>query len=107
MASYSWNAPDGVLKEGIATIRDISDRGVFVIGEVTPALNALVEVHVYLHAYLPSLKTGGGQAAQLHGEGAVVRVDREAEVTTGFAATVAFRTEIASATTVMNFKRVN
>ena len=83
-------------------IRDISYTGVFVVAGVTPELNAHIDVHVYL----PSLETRG-EAVQLHGEGTIVRVDREVEGTKGFAATVAFRTEIASGTSVVNPKRVN
>ncbi len=95
--SFLWKRPDGLLQEGTGTIRDISDRGVFIIGETGPPVGAHLDVEVYL----PSLETGGG-AVQLHGEGTVMRVDREAEYTKGFAAVVAFQTGAASGPTVVN-----
>jgi len=96
-ACFSWEGWDGLLKEGKGTIRDISDRGVFVLGEVAPPVGAHLDVDVYL----PSLKTGGG-AAELHGEGTVVRVDRQAEGIRGFAAVMAFRTEVPSTSSVVD-----
>jgi hypothetical protein len=95
--SFLWIRPDGQLQEGIGTIRDISDRGVFANGELLPQRGA----HIELEVYLPSLDAGGA-ALQLHGEGTVVRVDRKEKGTKGFAATVAFQTEAAGAPTVVN-----
>lgn len=96
-ASFSWVRPDGLMQEGNGTIRDISDRGVFVHGEVIPPAGARLDVDVYL----PSLESGGS-SVHLHGEGIVVRVARPAETSRGFAATVSFQTEGASGTTVVN-----
>jgi hypothetical protein len=101
-ASFLWERPDGLLQESKGTIRDISDRGIFVAGDVVPPRGAHVDVDVYL----PSLE-GGGSAVRLHGEGTVVRVDWEAEGIRGFAAAVAFQTEAASGPTVVNPKRVH
>jgi PilZ domain len=95
--SFTWAQSDGLLREGRGTIRDISDRGLYVSGEIVPPAGAHLEVDVYL----PSLEVGGG-AVQLHGEGTVVRVDREAEGIKGFAGAVAFQTETASGPTVVN-----
>jgi hypothetical protein len=100
-ASFLWERPDGLLQEGRGTIRDISDRGLYVSGNVVPPSGAHLDVDVYL----PSLEPGAG-AVQLHGEGTVVRVDREAEGVKGFAATVAFQTEAASGPTVVNPRNV-
>jgi PilZ domain len=100
-ASFLWKRSDGLLQEGKGTIRDISDRGVFIAGSLAPHPGAHVEVDVYL----PGLE-GGGSAVQLHGEGTVVRIDREAEGTTGFAAAVAFQTGTAGGPTVVNPKRL-
>jgi hypothetical protein len=100
-ASFLWKRPDGLLQQGRGSIRDISDRGVYVSGDVVPPPGAHLDVEVYL----PSLEVGGG-AVQLHGEGTVVRVDREAEGIRGFAATVAFQTEAASGPTVVNPRNV-
>jgi hypothetical protein len=86
LASFSWERPDGLLQEGRGTIRDISDRGVYVTGDVAPPPGAHLDVDVYL----PSLKVGGG-SVHLHGEGIVVRVDRQAKGTKGFAAAIAFQ----------------
>jgi PilZ domain len=89
--TFLWGRSDGLLQESKGTIRDISDRGVFIIGDVVPRPG----VHLDLEVYLPSLGQAGG-AVQLHGEGTVVRVDRGDGILTGFAAAVAFQTEAAS-----------
>jgi hypothetical protein len=98
-ASFLWERSDGLLQEGRGVIRDVSDRGVYVTGDIAPPFGAHLEVEVYL----PSLEVGSG-AVQLHGEGTVVRVDRQAEGTQGFAAAVTFQTEAASGPTVVNPK---
>jgi len=100
--SFSWESADGVLLEGRGEIRDISDRGVFVAGEVAPPLGAHIDVDVHL----PSLKAGGG-AAELHGEGTVVRIHREAEGIKGFAAAVSFQAEASNVPTVVMRREVN
>jgi hypothetical protein len=96
-ASFLWERPDGLLQENRGSIRDISDRGVYVTADIVPPLGAHLEVHVHL----PSLELGSG-AVQLHGEGTVVRVDQRAENAQGFAAAVTFQTEGASGPTVVN-----
>jgi hypothetical protein len=96
-ASFSWVRPDGLLQEGNGRIRDISDRGVFVSGELVPPTGARLDVDVYL----PSLETGGS-SVHLHGEGIVVRVDRQAERTKGFAAAVSFQTEGAGGPAILH-----
>jgi hypothetical protein len=101
-ASFLWERPDGHLQEAKGTIRDISDRGVFVKGDFVPQRGA----HLDLEVYLPSLEVGGA-AVRLHGEGTVIRVCREDGITKGFAATVAFQTEAASGPTVVNPKRLH
>jgi hypothetical protein len=95
--SFLCERPDGLLQEGKGTIRDISDRGVLVTGDLVPHRGA----HLDLEVYLPSLEVGG-TAVQLHGEGTVIRVYREEGITKGFAAAVAFQTEAASGPTVVN-----
>jgi hypothetical protein len=100
-ASFLWERLDGLLEEGGGTIRDVSDRGVYVTGRAAPPLGGHLEVDVYL----PSGEVGGG-AVQLHGEGTVVRVDREAEGIKGFAAAVAFQPEAASGSTVVDPRRL-
>jgi hypothetical protein len=100
-ASFLWERLDGLLEEGRAMIRDVSDRGVYVTGDITPPLGAHLEVDVYL----PSVEVGGG-SVQLHGEGTVVRVDREAEGVKGFAASVAFQPGAASGPTVADPKKL-
>jgi hypothetical protein len=98
--SFSWERPDGQLQEGRGTIRDISDRGVFVTGYVVPPVGARLDVDVYLS----SLEECG---ANVHGEGTVVRVDQESESTKGFAATVAFQTEAGSTPIIVNPNRLH
>jgi len=100
--SFLWERPDGQLQEGKGTIRDISDRGVFVTGELVPQRGA----HLDLEVYLPSLEAGG-TAVRLHGEGTVIRVDRAEGIPKGFAAAVAFQTEAASGPTVVNPRRLH
>jgi hypothetical protein len=99
--SFLWERPDGQLQQGKGTIRDISDRGVFVTGELLPERGA----HLDMDVYLPSLEVGGA-AVKLHGEGTVVRIDKEG-VPKGFAAAVAFQTEAASGPTVVNPRRLH
>ena len=99
--SFLWERPDGQLQQGKGTIRDISDRGVFVTGELIPERGA----HLDMDVYLPSLEVGGA-AVKLHGEGTVIRVDKEGHPR-GFAAAVAFQTEAASGPTVVNPKRLH
>ena len=101
-ASFLWERPDGLLREGKGEIRDISDRGVFVSADVVPPPGAHLDVDVYL----PSLEVGAG-AVRLHGEGTVLRVEREANSTKGFAAAVAFQTEAASGPTVVNPREIH
>jgi PilZ domain len=100
-ASFLWERSDELLQEGKGRIRDISDRGVFIEADIAPALGSHLEVNVYL----PSLEGRGG-AVQLHGEGTVVRVDRESEGTTGFAAAVAFQTDAANGLPIVDPKRL-
>jgi hypothetical protein len=90
-ASFLWERLDGLLQEGIGTIRDISDRGVFITVDVAPPVGAHLDVDVQL----PPLEVGGS-AVHLLGEGTVVRVERQEKITKGFAATVAFQTGTAN-----------
>jgi len=90
-AFFFWERPDGLLQEGKGAIRDISDRGVFVTGEVVPPPG----VHLEVDVLLPSLEASSG-AAKLHGEGTVIRIERDGESIKGFAADVTFQTEAAS-----------
>jgi PilZ domain len=96
---FLWERPDGVLEEDKGTIRDISDRGVFISVGVAPAVGS----HVDIDVYLPSSEITRG-SVHLHGEGIVVRLEREMEGAKGFAATVAFQTEGASGPTMVNPK---
>lgn len=100
-ASFLWERPDGLLQEDRGAVRDISDRGVYVTARIAPPLGAHLEVDVHL----PPLEAGGG-AVQLHGEGTVVRVDRQADDTQGFAAAVTFQTEAASGPTIVNLGKL-
>jgi hypothetical protein len=92
--SFLWERPDGLLQEGKGTIRDISDRGVFITGDSAPERGA----HIAMEVYFP-FSEGRGAGVQLHGEGTVIRVDRAEGNTNGFAANVVFRTESASGPT--------
>jgi len=100
--SFVWERPDGQLQEGKGTIRDISDRGVFVAGDIVPERGAHLDVDVYL----PSLEPGGS-AVKLHGEGTVIRIYRGEGIAKGFVAAVAFQTEAASGPTVVNPRRLH
>ena len=87
--------------EGKGTIRDISDRGVFIITDTVPPVGAHLDVDVHL----PSLDVSSG-AVQLHGEGVVVRVETGADEGRGFAARVVFQTEIAGGRSVIDPRKV-
>jgi hypothetical protein len=100
--SFLWERPDGLLQEAKGTIRDISDRGVFVTGNVIPERGA----HLDLEVYLPSLDAGGA-AVQLHGEGTVIRVNKEEGISKGFAAVVVFQTGAASGPTVVDPRKLH
>jgi hypothetical protein len=101
-ASFLWERLDGLLQEDRGTVRDISDRGVYLTANIVPPLGAHLEVDVCL----PPLETGSG-AVQLHGEGTVVRVDRQADNVQGFAAAVTFQTEAASGPTIVNLGKLH
>jgi hypothetical protein len=95
--AFLWERHDGLLEEGRGTIRDISDRGVFVTGESVPERGAHIAMEVYF-----SFSEGSGARVQLHGEGTVVRVDKAAGYAKGFAATVVFQAESASGPTAVD-----
>jgi hypothetical protein len=101
-ATFWWKRPDGLLREGQGAIRDVSDRGVYVAGNVAPALGAHLEVDVHL----PAFEAGSG-AVQLHGEGTVVRVDRSGNDIQGFAAAVTCQTESATGPMIVDPKKLH
>jgi hypothetical protein len=101
-ATFSWEGSDGRVQEGTGMIRDISDRGVYVAGKVAPPFGALLEVKVHLRSF-----ELGGSSVELCGEGTVVRIDRETEHVSGFAAAVVFRTEAGGGPTPVKPERVN
>lgn len=90
-AFFLWEGPDGLLRGGSGTIRDISSRGIFVVADVAPPLGACLDVEVYF----ASLKVSGG-ILYLHGEGTAVRIDSGDDGCRGFGADVAFQTEVSS-----------
>lgn len=96
-AFFCWERSDGTLQDNQGTTRDISSRGVFVICSSSPPLGAHVELEVYLPA-----RNGMPRAVQLHGEGEVLRVDRDGDRAKGFAAEVIFQTENSNGMTVLN-----
>jgi hypothetical protein len=100
-ALFAWEGADGLLKEASGTICDISDRGVYITAELAPPLGGRLDVDVFL-----SPPDGGSSSVELHGEGMVVRVDRETRGIKGFAASVTFQTGAASGPTVVNPKRL-
>jgi hypothetical protein len=95
--SFLWERQDGLLQEGKGTIRDISDRGVFVTGDSVPERGAHIAMEVYF-----SFSEGSSSRVQLHGEGTVVRVDKAEGSTKGFAATVVFQAESAGGPTAVH-----
>jgi len=100
-ASFLWERADGLLEETSGAIRDISDRGVFIVTDTVPPVGAHLDVDVHL----PSLDVNSG-AVQLHGEGVVVRVETSADEGRGFAARVVFQTEIAGGRSVIDPRKV-
>jgi PilZ domain len=101
-ALFMWEGSDGSLMEGRGAIRDISDRGVYVTAELAPPLGARLDVDVLLPP-----PEAASNSVELHGEGTVVRIDREAEQIIGFAASVAFRTEATGSTGAVKPTDVN
>jgi len=94
---FCWERHDGTLQQGQGKTRDISARGIFVVCGYGPPPGA----HIELDVYLPSI-SGAPKTVQLHGEGKVLRVDREGDAIKGFAANVDFQTETSDGTTVLN-----
>lgn len=85
--TFCWEGGGGILQEAHGTTLDISDRGVFIVSDLSP----LVGVHLELEVYLPSA-SGEPKSVRLHGEGKVVRANRKGPVS-GFAAEVVLQTE--------------
>ena len=100
-AFYWWERADGTLQEGQGNTLNISDRGVFILAKELPPVGKCVELDVYLPAV-----TGTARAAQLHGEGTVVRTNGRGAKESGFAAAVVFQTESSDAATVLGSRRV-
>jgi hypothetical protein len=101
-ASFLWERADGLLEETSGAIRDISDRGVFIVTDTVPPVGAHLDVDVHL----PSVEAGSA-AVQLHGEGVVVRIETRAGEGRGFAAAMVFQTEIASGRPVIDPKKIH
>lgn len=95
-AFFCWENPDGNLREGQGTTRDISIIGVFVVAECPLSPGS----HIELDVYLPSV-SGRARSVQLHGEGKVLRVEGREGATTGFAAEVLFQTERSGGPTIL------
>ncbi len=98
-AFFCWTGPDGNLQTDQGATQDISARGVFVLCTSGPPVGG----HIELDVYLPAL-SGAPRSVQLHGEGKVLRVDREDGRRWGFAAEVAFQAESSNGMTVLNSK---
>jgi hypothetical protein len=100
-AFYWRERADGTLQEAQGITRNICDRGVFILAKALPPVGKCVELDVHLPAV-----TGTARAAQLHGEGTVVRTSGLGGNESGFAAAVVFRTESSEAATVLGSRRV-
>ncbi len=100
-AFYWWERADGTLQEAQGITLDICDRGVFILAKEVPPVGKCVELDVHLPAV-----TGTARAAQLHGEGTVVRISGRGAKESGFAAAVVFRAESSDAATVLGSRRV-
>jgi len=95
-AFYCWERADGILQEAQGITRDISSRGVFILGDALPPAGA----HLELNVYLPSL-SGTPRSVQLNGEGAVLRAGGAEVGQSGFAVEVIFHTESSDKDTVV------
>ena len=100
-AFYWWERADGTLQEAQGITLNICDRGVFILANELPPVGRRVELDVHLPAV-----TGTARAAQLHGEGTVVRTSARGATESGFAAAVVFQTESSDAATVLGSRRV-
>jgi hypothetical protein len=98
---YWWESADGTLQEAQGITRDISDRGVFVVAKQLPPAGVRVEVDVHLPAV-----SRAARSAQLHGEGAVLRICEPEAKESGFAAAVVFHAESSDAATVLGSRKV-
>jgi hypothetical protein len=85
-AVFWWRDSGGILQERMGVTRDICSTGGFVLADAHPPGGAHVEVDVYFP--LSDMKI-----VQLHGDGKVVRLERQENVISGFAAELAFQTE--------------
>jgi len=100
-AFYWWESADGALQEAQGVTRDISDRGVFIATRQLPPAGVRVEIDVHL----PSVSSAT-RAAQLHGEGAVLRSSQAEGGESGFAAAVVFHAESSDAASVLGSRKV-
>ena len=75
------------MQEAHGITHDISDRGVFVLAKELPPVGKCVELDIHLPTF-----GGSARAAQLHGEGTVVRTTARGATESGFAASVLFQT---------------
>jgi hypothetical protein len=100
-ACYWWQRAEGTLEEAQGSLRDISDRGVFIIAKDLPPAGALVQLEVRL-----PVVAGASTSAHLHGEGKVVRTDGPGGEQSGFAAAVVFHTENSADATALGPERI-
>ena len=102
---YQLNAPvlfsckrsHGKLHEAEGVTRDVSAKGIFVLGAEAPEVGAYIE----LDAFLPAVR-GRGKTVKLHAEGRVLRVEELAGAGMGFAAEVLFQPEPQSGDTILS-----
>jgi len=100
-AFYWWESADGTLLEAQGMTRDISDRGVFIVGRQLPPAGVRVEINVHL----PSVSSAA-RSAQLHGEGAVLRASEAEAGQSGFAAALVFHAESSDAAVALGARKV-
>jgi hypothetical protein len=88
-AVFRWEQPQGTIRKVTGTTRDISCVGVAIVADTAPPVGAPIQLEIRL----PPMAVTGKTAAQLHGEGQTVRLEKVKEAIKAFAAEAVFQTK--------------
>jgi hypothetical protein len=94
---FWWPSTEGSVQASRGVTKNISSCGLLVVANQCPSAGSPIQLTVFLPR-----RHGGGLQLELHGEGTVVRVERNSttprgELQSGFAASVQFYPELPDA----------